>query len=321
MMRNTVKSLIGLLACVCAPAMAQVVMKPIAIGSGGVSGNYYAVGGALCRSINGSQSANGMKCSVLGTSGSIQNLNGIKAGEFDIAIAQSDAQYEAYNGVGKFKDVGPNKDLRAIASLYPESYTLVVGKNSGITKLEDLKGKRFNIATAGSGSRDAIQAIFTAQGWTNADFSQTPELTTDQQGTALCDNKIDAYLFVTGFPALNVSHTVSQCGAKLVSLGNATIEKLLKNNPALVAVTIPAGTYKGINEPIATVAAEATLVTSAKTSPDVVYTFMKNTFDGLDTLKRAHTTLSGLDAKALRLGLTAPLHDGAVRFYKEKGWM
>ncbi|MEO8857956.1 MAG: TAXI family TRAP transporter solute-binding subunit, partial [Burkholderiaceae bacterium] len=131
------------------PAAAQ--QKFVTIGTGGVTGVYYAVGGAICRLVNKDRAKTGIRCSVESTGGSVYNVNAIKAGELDFGMAQSDVQYQAYNGGGATKE--PNKDLRAVFSVHPEPFTLVARKESGITKFTDLKGKRVNVGNPGSGTR------------------------------------------------------------------------------------------------------------------------------------------------------------------------
>src|SRR5690554_4527265 len=138
----------------------------VTIGTGGVTGVYYAAGGAICRLMNGGRKEHGIRCSVESTGGSVYNLNTLRAGELDFGVAQSDWQYHAYSGSSSFQDAGPNKDLRAVFSLHPEPFTVAVRPDAGVTRFEDLKGKRFNVGNPGSGTRASMEELLSAMGWT-----------------------------------------------------------------------------------------------------------------------------------------------------------
>jgi hypothetical protein len=156
----------------------------VTIGTGGVTGVYYPTGGSICRLVNKGRKAHGIRCSVESTAGSVYNLNTIAAGELDMGVAQSDWQYHAYNGTSKFKDKGPNKDLRAVFSVHPEPFTVIARKDSGIKRFEDLKGKRVNIGNPGSGQRGTMEVVMKAYGWTKKSFKLASELKSAEQGKA-----------------------------------------------------------------------------------------------------------------------------------------
>ena len=294
----------------------------VTIGTGGVTGVYYAAGGAICRLINKDRAKHGMRCSVESTGGSVYNLNTLRAGELDFGVAQSDWQYHAFNGSSSFKDAGPNKDLRAVFALHPEPFTLVARKEAGIKKLEDLKGKRLNVGNPGSGQRASIEELLAAKNMKLSDFSLASELKADEHGAALCDNKIDAFFYSVGHPSANIQDPTTTCGAQLVPLTGPEIDKLVAENPYYAKVAIPGGIYANNPNPTPTYGVLATFVTSAKTSPEVVYTMVKSVFENFDEFKKLHPAFAHLEQKEmLKNGLSAPLHEGAVKYYKEKGWM
>ena len=190
----------------------------ITIGTGGVTGVYYPTGGAICRLVNKGRKEHHVRCSVESTGGSIYNLNTIRAGELDMGVAQSDWQYHAYNGTSKFKDQGPNKDLRAVFSVHPEPFTVVARADSGIKSFDDLKGKRVNIGNPGSGQRGTMEVLMAAKGWKKSDFTLASELKASEQSKALCDNKIDAMIYTVGHPSGSIKEATTSCDTVLVSV-------------------------------------------------------------------------------------------------------
>ena len=296
--------------------------KFVTIGTGGVTGVYYAVGGAVCRLLNKERKAHGIRCSVESTGGSAFNVNTIKAGELDFGLSQSDVQYNAYKGLGQFKDAGAYADLRAVYSVHPEPFTVVSRKEINAAKFEDLKGKRVNIGNPGSGTRASMDELLAALGWKISDFSLASELKADEHGPALCDNKIDAFYYGVGHPSANIQDPTTSCGAKLVSVSGPAVDKLLADKPYYAKATIPGGLYSGNPQDTQTYGVMATLVASAKTPDDVVYQLVKATFDNFEEFKKLHPAFANLKAEEMvKNGLSAPLHAGAVKYYKEKGWI
>ena len=301
---------------------AQAETKFVTIGTGGVTGVYYAAGGAICRLMNKDRAKHGIRCSVESTGGSVYNINTIKAGELDFGVAQSDAQFNAVKGVGQFKDAGPMSELRAVFSIHPEPLMVLARKEAGVTKIEDFKGKRFNVGNPGSGTRATMDGLMAALGMKMSDFSLASELKADEHGAALCDNKIDGFAYVVGHPAANIQDPTTTCGAKLVNVTGPVVDKLIKEYPYYAVATVPGGTYANNPDAIKTYGVVASFVTSSKVSNDVVYTLVKAVFENFDDFKKLHPAFANLEPKdMIKAGLSAPLHDGAVKYYKEKGWM
>jgi hypothetical protein len=302
------------------PALAQ--QKFITIGTGGVTGVYYAAGGAICRLMNKDRARHGIRCSVESTGGSVFNINTIRAGELDFGVTQSDWQYHAINGTSQFQKDGKFGDLRAVFSVHPEPFTVLSRKEANITKLEDLKGKRFNVGNPGSGTRASMEELLTAMNWKLSDFSLAAELKADEHGAALCDNKIDGFFYGVGHPSANIQDPITTCGAKLVPLGGPAIDKLVAQNPFYAKVDIPGGLYAGHANPTPTYGVLATFVTSAKVPEATVYELTKAVFDNFEEFKKLHPAFIALDPKKMvKDGLSAPLHPGAAKYYKEKGWL
>lgn len=294
----------------------------VTIGTGGQTGVYYQVGGAICRLVNKGTAKHGIKCTHT-TGGSVGNINGIRAGDLDMGVAQSDWQYHAYNGSApdQFPD-GAFKDLRAVFSVHPEPFTVVVRADSGIKSFDDLKGKRVNIGNPGSGQRGTMEVVMKKMGWTMGDFTLASELKSSEQSAALCDNKIDAMIFTVGHPNGSIQEASSSCDSMLVNANNDVIMKLAADNDYYAMATIPGGMYKGTDNDVTTFGVGATFVASTKTSADVVYEIVKAVFDDMKRFRKMHPAFGNLDpALMIKNNLSAPLHEGAVRYYKEKGMM
>lgn len=303
-------------------ATVQAQQKFVTIGTGGVTGVYYAVGGAICRLMNKDRATTGIRCSVESTGGSVANINTIRGGDLDFGVAQSDVQYNAFKGQQMFQKDGAFSDLRSVFSVHPEPFTVLARKEINATKFEDLKGKRVNVGNPGSGTRAAMDQLLSSMGWKISDFSLASELKADEHGAALCDNKIDAFFYGVGHPSANIQDPIVTCGAKLVPLTGPAIDKIVAGAPYYAKVEIPGGLYTGNPNPTPTYGVMATLVTSAKVSDATVYALAKAVFENLDDFKKLHPAFAHLDPKQMiKNGLSAPLHPGAVKYYKEKGWM
>jgi len=296
--------------------------KFITIGTGGVTGVYYAAGGAICRLVNKDRARHGIRCSVESTGGSVFNVNTIKAGELDLGFAQSDVQYNAAKGLGQFKDSGAWGEQRAVFSVHPEPFTVMARKELNAKDFNDLKGKRVNVGNPGSGTRSSMEELLVAKGWTMKDFALAAELKADEHGPALCDGKIDAFFYGVGHPSANIQDPATTCGAKLVSITGPDVDKLLRDKPYYAIAQIPGGLYPNNAEGARTYGVLATVVSSAKVPPDTVYQVVKAVFDNFDEFKRLHPALANLKPENMvKDGLSAPLHDGAARYYREKGWI
>ena len=307
-------------------AQAQSKKRFIAIGTGGPTGVYFATGNAICRLIHkeaaeGRKSGrkHGIRCSAPSTGGSTYNIGQVQAGELDFGVAQSDWQYHAYNGTKPDK-VKPFKKLRAVFSVHAEPFQIIVGAKSGINGWGDLKGKRVNIGNPGSGQRGTMEVLMEAHGTKTSDFGGTFELTSTEQSKALCDGKIDAYGYTVGVPNAGVSVATDGCDARIINLDSSVEAGLVKKAPYYAFATIPKGTYKTSSADVTTFGVMATFVAGADTPAEVVYEVTRAVFENIADFRTLHPAFAHLDPKKMIVnGLSAPLHPGALKYYKEKG--
>ena len=302
--------------------IAQAQQTFITIGTGGVTGVYYPTGGAICRLVNKDRKEHGVRCSVESTGGSVYNTRTIRAGELDFGVVQSDVQSAAIAGERAFDGDEPYGDLRAVFSVHPEPMHVMVRADAGINSVMDMKGKRVNIGNPGSGTRVLAGVLMEAAGVSPDDFALAAELKSSEQSAALCDGKIDAAIWAAGLPNGSSMEATSTCAIKLLDLTSSGMDKVLASNPAYAAATIPGGMYPGNDSDIASWGPKATFVTDASTPDEVVYTLVKGVFDNFDDFKKLHPAFGRLsEEQMIKDGLSAPLHPGAVKYYKERGWM
>ncbi|PWE33888.1 C4-dicarboxylate ABC transporter substrate-binding protein [Maritimibacter sp. 55A14] len=294
----------------------------ITIGTGGVTGVYYPTGGAICRLVNKGRKEHGIRCSVESTGGSVYNINTIRAGELEFGVAQSDWQYHAYRGTSRFEEQGPFEELRAVFSVHPEPFTVVARADAGVENFDDLKGKRVNIGNPGSGQRGTMEVLMEAKGWTTADLGLATELKAAEQSAALCDNQIDAMVYTVGHPSGSIQEATTACDSVLVDVDGPAVEALIEQNSFYRSATIPGGMYRGTDEDTQTFGVGATFVTSTAVSEDAVYAVVSSVFDNFDDFKKLHPAFAHLEPKEMATaGLSAPLHPGAVKYYREQGWI
>jgi len=315
-------------AAMLAPGAAQAQQKFVTIGTGGPTGVYFVVGNAICRMVHkeaaeGREAGrkHGLRCAAPSTGGSIYNINSIRSGDLDFGVAQSDWQYHAFNGTSRFED-NPFPEIRAVFSVHPEPFQILAAKDSGIQSWEDLEGKRVNIGNPGSGQRGTFEVLMEAHGIDTSWFGQTTELTSTEQSGALCDGNIDAYGYTVGVPNAGVAQAADGCGAYIVDLQTDAVKKLVSDNPFYAFTTIPKDTYSSLTKDVTTFGVMATFVTSADVPEDVVYEVTRAVFENLDDFRKLHPAFANLDPKEMiTKGISAKIHPGAMKYYKEKGWM
>lgn len=292
----------------------------VSIGTGGVTGVYYPTGGAICRLVNRNRKEHGIRCGVESTGGSVFNINAVRGGELEFGVAQSDWQFHAYNGTSRFEEQGAFEGLRAVFSVHPEPFTVVARADAGISTFEDLKGKRVNVGNPGSGQRGTMEVLMEAMGWTMGDFSLSSELQAAEQSQALCDNNIDAMVYTVGHPSGSIQEATTSCDSVLVTVENDATAKLIADNSYYRSAVIPGGMYRGNDEDVNTFGVGATFVSSTDVPDDVVYEVAKAVFENIDQFRSLHPAFANLDPEQMAsAGLSAPLHPGAERYYKEAG--
>ncbi|MGB1110990.1 MAG: TAXI family TRAP transporter solute-binding subunit [Gammaproteobacteria bacterium] len=294
----------------------------ISLGTGGVTGVYFPAGGAICAAVNRTRKSHGFRCSAEATGGSIVNINSIRGGDMDMGLVQSDWGYHAFHGTTKFKDKGAFGDLRSIVSMHPEPVTIVARPDAGIKGIKDLKGKRFNVGPSNTGIRSTWGVLSKVIGIKDSDLARAATFGPEEMEDALCGNKIDAFMIPIGHPSGLVRNAALACGAKLVPIQGPEIDDLVKRNAFYRKAEIAGGLYDGNPNPTPTYGVGATLVTSASVPEDEVYVVVKSIIENLDAIRKMHPAFKDLKiTEMVRDSLTAPLHKGVVKYYKEKGWM
>ena len=293
----------------------------VVLGTAPVAGVYYPAGGALCRLINKHRDDLELRCLVESTNGSAENLERLESGDLDFALLQSDWQFHAFQGSGLMGKDEPFNDLRALFSLHAQPLTIVVARESGIDKLADLRGKRVNLGPNGTAVRSVSEMLIQSLGWKGRDFAEVMDLGLDQQVQALCAGLIDAFILPTSHPNGLIAAATEGCLAKLVEVDGRAVDGLVSDWPYFSAAAIPGGIYRGNPELTRSFGVRATLVTHAGQPTEVVYNLVRGIFEQLDELKRQHPAFAQLTAEQMvDTANTAPLHEGALLYYKERGW-
>jgi TRAP transporter TAXI family solute receptor len=253
------------------------------------------------------------------TGGSVFNINAMSQKSFEFGVAQSDRNYQAYEGLEDWKGK-PVKNMRSVFSMHPETVLLVTRKDTGIKKVEDIKGKRINIGNPGSGQRFNAEEVLRIYGIDQNKDIRAESLQQHEASRALVDRKIDAFFYTVGNPSAAIEEPAQSVDIAIVPLDHPDIRKLAEEKPYYVFTTIPAGTYNGVDYDVPTYAVTATVITHEEVPNEVVYDMVKTVFDNLDDLKSSHAAFRNLDPKTMLEGLSAPFHPGAAKYYKEKGW-
>lgn len=300
----------------------------IVVGSGKNAPVNIGIGRAICRVIRKTDPQ--ATCDVAGIEGrdaadALAVLSAVRNGAIEIGIVQSDWQYHAYQGSGpvEFMDVRFD-NLRSLFSLHGELFTVVARRDAGIGSLDDLVGKRVNIGNPGSSQRAIMEMVMRAKGWGRDDFKYVDELSSSEQLLALCHNRVQAVVAVVSHPNEQIAKTLALCDAEIVPVQGAEIDKLVAENRFYASSEVPMGVYTGSGVDsevlVPTFGVMVTAVTSSDLDDETAYDVVKSVFDDLESLKRLHRALGTLQpGRMTTAGLSAPLHPGAVRYYREHG--
>ena len=294
----------------------------VTIGTGGLTGVYYPTGGAIAKIVNSKRKTFGIRCTVESTSGSVFNVNSVLAGEFDFGIVQSDRQYQAVMGIADWKDKGPQKDLRAVFSIYPESCSLLAAVDANINSLADLKGKRVNLGNTGSGHLGNSLDVLKALGLDPESDIKAHYIKPDEAPGMLQDGRIDAFFYTVGHPSGALKEAIAGSRkVRFIPVMNEGIDQLVESLPYYSRMVIPITMYPGAKNSynIQTFGVCATLVTSSKVPDNIVYAVTKAIFEDLESFKKLHPAYSLITRKDMLRCLSAPFHPGAMKYYKETG--
>jgi uncharacterized protein len=297
--------------------------KFVNIGTGGIGGDFYPSGGYICNLLNKGRKEFGynIRCTVESTGGSVANLRAIQAGELSVGMSEADSQFASWNGTGSFEQVGANKDLRYLFALGADVLHVVTRKDTGIETFADLKGKVVNTGNVGSGTESLVQVSLEAYGTTPEDyFGQITKLTSREQAQALCDGKIDAFIYPVAVSGASIAEATNTCEAKIVSWDDESITTMLDGVGYFSPITIPAGTYRGQENDRTTWGLPATVLASADADDEVIYNLVKSVFDNFEDLKKQSSIYTGATREgAVSAGRSVPYHPAALRYYKEVG--
>jgi uncharacterized protein len=290
----------------------------ILFGGASITGVYYQVALQLSNIMNKHM---GDKYNYVGrpTGGSVFNINALERNAFDFGVAQSDRNWQGYNGAADWEGK-PVKSLRSVFSMHPETVLLVTRKDSGIKKVEDIKGKRINIGNPGSGQRGNAMDVLRIYGINPDKDIQAESLQQPEASRALVDRKIDAFFFTVGNPSASIEEPAQSVDIEIIPINSNAIKEFVKKHPYYIMTTIPAKTYRGLERDVETYAVTATVVTSEAVPEQAVYDLTKTVFENLKEVQNSHAAFRNLKPEEMLDGLSAPLHPGAEKYYKEKGW-
>lgn len=318
-MKRFKQYLSGVTLCLCVSVPQAQAADYVTIGTGGQTGTYYVVGQTVCRLVNSLDDAD-IKCNAPSTGGSVANINGIKSGDLDLGVAQSDVAFNALMGMNQFSNAF--EDLRSVFSMHSEPLTIVARNDSMINSFADLKGKKVNVGNPGSGQRATMETLLSFKGLDFSYFSLASELTSTEQSSALSDKNIDAFTIVTGHPSGLIQEATTVTEAKIIPVEGSDVDSLIKKYPYYAKAVIPGNLYKGTPNDINTYGVVATIVTDKNTPDNVIYEVTKTVFENLDRVKKIHPAFAHLsESNMIQAGLSAPLHEGAKRYYQERGWI
>lgn len=288
----------------------------VSLGTGGVTGLYYPTGGAICRLVNLTRQEHGIRCVVNTSPGSVANLQRVSDGELDLGIAEAGQLHDAI----RQNQLIPGSELRTLFKLFPEYISIVSRRDSGIRSLDDLPGKRINIGRASSSQEITFQLLMAARGWQLEAFKEVHRLAPADQAAALCQNRIDATLYVVGHPSGAVKEALRDCDSQLLSLAPGDIRSLMSRNPFYQPAKIDQSLYLSQPQDVTTAAVNAVLFSRADLPDDVAYALVKALFSQFDRFRAMHPAFVRLQPQQLLDGpLAAPLHPGAERYYREIG--
>jgi TRAP transporter TAXI family solute receptor len=287
----------------------------MSLATGGTSGTYYPYGGAIAGLW--SRNLQGVTVTAETTGASVENMRLLGSKQAELAITQNDIADYAYNATEMFKEKVTN--FRGMAVLYPEYVQFVVGANSGINSIADLKGKRVSVGPAGSGTEANTRQVLEAAGIKYSDLGRAATLSNAEAANAFKDRQLDAIQLTGGVPFPTIQDIGTAQDVKVLPIDGALLQTLQGKYKFFVPVTVPANTYKGQSAAVNTVAVQATLVAREYLEPQLVYWLTKTLIDKQADLGQAHAKGKELSKESAVKGLTVPWHPGAEQYYKEIG--
>jgi TRAP transporter TAXI family solute receptor len=282
--------------------------------TGGTSGVYYPLGVALSELY--AANIEGARTQVQATKASVENLNLLQQGKGELAFALGDSVKAGWDGVEEAGFPQPLTEIRAIAAIYPNYVQIVANAESGIKTLEDLKGKSISVGAPASGTELNARAIFAAAGMSYEDMGKVEYLPYAESAELIKNRQLDATLQSSGLGVAFIQDLAATMPINVVAIPAEVVDSI---GAPYVASTIPAGTYDGQSEDVATAAIGNILVTHAGVSDETAYQMTKLMFENLEKLVASHSAAADIDPANALTGLSIPLHPGAERYYREAG--
>jgi TRAP transporter TAXI family solute receptor len=284
----------------------------ITIATGGTSGVYYPIGGALSNLI---ENELGYSTSVQATGASVENINLLMGDRAELAITMADAVLQAYEGFGAFEGEEPKKELKGLAALYPNYVQVVTTADSGIKSFNDLKGKRVGVGAPNSGVELNARLMFEAHGMSYEDVEED-YLSYSEAIDQIKNGMVDAAFVTSGIPNSTVIDLSTSHQVQIVPIEGEGMAYLKENYPFFSESVIPAGTYDNeVDVPTATIT--NLLLVNANLSEDVVYEMTKTFFENIDQIHNAHNAAKNISLDTVSEGMVVPFHPGAEKYYKE----
>jgi len=301
---------------------AMVTDRPdVIIATGSPSGVDYPLGGSVCRLFNLDTPRHGRRCTAVPSAGPVANTQMLRNGRADVAVLPSDVLADAVAGEGPFASSGPRSELRVLFTGHADAFTIVARRELGIRRVADLRGRRINLGSPGSGERVAMERVMGALGVTSQDFIEVRELSLAEQHRAFCANELDAIVYSVGHPNGLIRDIVDSCDGVLVDVSGPPIDEMLSRHPEYGRATIKGGTYAGNPTDVQTLGVRAVIVASTGLSDVLAYELTKAVFDNFEDFRRLHPGFATLSLADLIDGAArAPIHIGAARYYRERGW-
>jgi TRAP transporter TAXI family solute receptor len=305
----------------CETPLAIVYRAPITIATSNPGATYHPVGNAICRIVNRSVDEEpAMRCKAIESDGAVANMGKVRNRQASLGLTQSDLAYGAFRGEGPFSTIGPNPDLRIIAALHREAFTIIARAESAIRDFEDLRGRRVGIGKSGAGYTYTRDVVLKFYGWKISEFDRALELGPMEQNRTLCEDRVDVIILQTAHPDGLTQEAMSDCAARLVRIAGPSIDRLLATHPYYAATIIPGGLYPGQRDDVPTIGTQTFLIASRHLSNAFAYTVAKALLEGFEDFRRLHPAL-----RLLRKGdmvpseSVIPMHPGALRYYREAG--
>ena len=302
---------------------AQITRRPdVEIGAVGPTDIDYPLGGSICRLFNLAKPRHGLRCAETPTVGSVANVESLRNGRIDVGIVPSDVLADAAAGRGPFASSGPATDLRVLFAGHADIFTLVAHRGSGIRSVADLRGKRIGIGSPGSRQRANMARVIHALGLTRNDFAAVREFSPAKQSRAFCANELDAIVYSVAHPNGLINDVTRTCHGMLVPVDGPAIDRMLSRYGEYERAVVPGGTYPANPADVHTFGVRAVVVTTDRMPDAVAYEISRAVFDNFSDFRRLHPAFEALSvAEMVHNTGRVPIHSGAARYYRERGWL